>query len=111
MPPPPHSSYADASSSDRRRDRRQPVKLVADYRRPGRPSFKVEIVDLSETGCRIASLHKAHVGSQIWLTVPGLSPIEAVVKWATPFAFGCAWAKPLHISLVDHIAAQFTAAR
>lgn len=88
---------------DRRVADRWPVSLTADYRRSGRPPFKILITDLSQTGCQCETVARAHVGDHIWLTIGTMAPLEAAIRWATPFGFGCEWVHPLHISLLDHI--------
>lgn len=90
-------------ASDRRRADRAAVRVEVDFRASGHKPFKVHIVDLSETGCRVDTLSKAHAGTRIWLTIGSMAAIEAIVRWSSPFGFGAEWVRPLHVSLVDHI--------
>ena len=39
------------------------------------------------------------------LTLPGLAALEAVVAWRDRYKYGCAFAKPLHPAVFEHIVA------
>ena len=42
-------------------------------------------------------------GTVVWLTLPGMAALEAVVAWRDKFKYGCAFAKPIHPAVFDHI--------
>ncbi len=93
----------DDSDVNRRRRARNPVQVTADFRKIGRTPFRVRVTDLSQSGCRCESTAKVYVGDCVWIGVEGLAPVEAIIRWANPFGFGCEWAHPMHVSVLDHI--------
>lgn len=97
----------DRSNHERRGGERAHVAIEADLRKPGRTPFKVLIRDLSETGGRAETLAKIHPGDNVMLTLPGLAPISATIRWTTSREFGLQWASPLHPSVFDHIKSRF----
>lgn len=88
---------------DRRIAMRAPVAIEADLRKPGRTPFKIEVRDLSRTGCRAETVSRTVQGDRIWLALPGFAPIEGIIRWSTPQGFGCQWVRPIHLSVFDHI--------
>jgi hypothetical protein len=46
-------------------------------------------------------------GSRIFITVPGIVPLEAAVAWRDGHSYGCAFVQPLHAAVLDHIARKF----
>lgn len=90
-------------TDERRNATRAPISITVDFRRSGRTPFKVKLVDLSRTGCHAETVSRTNVGDAIWITLPGLAPIEGVVRWNTSRGFGCEWAAPMHESIFDHI--------
>lgn len=88
---------------NRRRRTRNPVRVTADFRRPGRTPFRVTVIDLSETGCRCDTTSKTVVGDRVWIGIEGFAPIEAVIRWADHRGFGVEWMHPIHVSVFDHI--------
>ncbi len=80
------------------------VSFEAQLREPGTSRFSVNVVDLSATGFRCETSFTLVVGATVWLTIPGLTPIEAVVAWRHQFTAGCEFLHPLHIAVFDHVA-------
>ena len=102
------TSWSLSGSNDERRDvSRAHVSIEAELRRVGRTPYKVEVRDLSATGCRADTLSKVVVGDRIWLTLPGFSAIEGTIRWATPRDFGVEWARPIHPSIFDFIRQRY----
>jgi hypothetical protein len=96
----------DSDGANRRRASRNRVRVTADFRKVGRTPFRVQVVDLSQTGCHCETTSKVMIGDRVWITLNGLEAIEAIIRWATPFGFGCEWAHPMHISVFEHICRQ-----
>ncbi|MEQ1510810.1 MAG: PilZ domain-containing protein [Sphingopyxis sp.] len=94
-------------SPDRREKDRAIVAIKADLRRVGRISFKILVTDLSRTGCRADTLSKINAEERIWITLPGFTSIEAVIRWVKPGQFGAQWNAPLHESVFDHIRKRY----
>lgn len=84
---------------------RKAVKMRAHLRDRGTTRFEIEVVDLSTTGFRAQTSFTLWPGTTVWLTLPGLAGLEAVVAWRDKFRYGCAFTKPLHPAVFDHIIA------
>ena len=87
-----------------------PDSTEADEHRParrdrGNTRFEIDVVDLSVTGFRAQTSFTLWPGTTVWLTLPGLAALEAVVAWRDKFRYGCAFSKPLHPAVFDHIVA------
>ena len=90
-------------TQDPRRALRKAVKGRAHLRDRGQTRFEINVVDLSESGFRAETSFTLWPGTLVWLTLPGLAPLEAVVAWRDKATYGCAFAKPLHPAVFDHI--------
>lgn len=89
--------------NDGRRALRKAVGLRARLRERGANKFTVDVVDLSTTGFRCETSFTLYVGHVVWLTLPGLSGLEATVAWKRGFRYGFAFDQPLHPAVFDHI--------
>lgn len=92
----------EARAAERRR-----VHLRALVREAGSARIDIDLVDLSATGFRFESFHGFAVGARVFLTIPTLEPLEAVVAWRGATAFGCRFLSPLHPAVFATIAARF----
>ncbi len=99
--PIPDSTEAD----EHRHALRRAVKMKAHLRDRGNTRFEIEVVDLSVTGFRAQTSFTLWPGTTVWLTLPGLAALEAVVAWRDKYRYGCAFSKPLHQAVFDHIVA------
>ena len=95
----------DHLDDDARRALRKNVKMRAHLRDRGQTRFEIEVTDLSLSGFRAETSFTLWPGTIVWLTLPGLAGLEAVVAWRDKFKYGCAFAKPLHPAVFDHIIA------
>lgn len=84
---------------------RKAVKMRAHLRDRGNTRFEIDVVDLSTTGFRAQTAFTLWPGTTVWLTLPGLAALEAVVAWRDKYRYGCAFAQPLHPAVFDHIVA------
>lgn len=82
---------------------RAPVKARARFREPGFNPFDVDLFDLSSTGFRMVTFSRPAIGKTIWVNLPGLQPLEAVVRRADGNNFGCEFTNPLHPSVAEHL--------
>jgi hypothetical protein len=89
---------------ERRTDRRQ--FDVAVKFRSGTRRATVKANDISQFGARISGVFLVHVGDRMFLTLPGIAPIEARVAWVAEFEFGCEFVAPLHQAILDAIIAR-----
>lgn len=79
----------------KRRNARAPVSLDAKLGRGGLDRTLCRITDLSRDGARISSYSALKKDSMIWLTLPGIGAVAALVRWADDFHAGCQFAEPL----------------
>lgn len=93
-------------TADHRRALRRAVRLEAQLRDRGPTRFTVDVLDLSTAGFRAETSFRLQVGGIVWLTMPGLSGLEAVVAWCEGFQVGCSFRNPLHPAVFDRIVAM-----
>ena len=91
------------TASQARRAERAPVRARARFREPGFNPFDVELFDLSSTGFRMVTFSRPSIGKAIWVSLPGLQPLEAVIRRADGNNFGCEFVYPLHPSVAAHL--------
>ena len=92
----------EARAAERRR-----ANVRALVREAGTARVDIDLVDLSATGFRFESYYGFAVGARVFLTIPSLQPLEAIVAWRGDHAFGCRFLSPLHPAVFDTIAARF----
>ncbi|MCM8731200.1 pilus assembly protein PilZ [Hephaestia sp. GCM10023244] len=90
-------------SGDNRHALRKPVRLKAQLRDRGTTRFEIDILDLSTTGFRAETSFTLWPDHIVWLTLPGLSSLEATVAWRDGLHYGCAFTNPLHPAVFDHL--------
>ncbi|MEG3143415.1 PilZ domain-containing protein [Sphingomonas sp. RT2P30] len=94
---------AEAVEQEARRAARKSVAIRAQLRPPGSDRLAVEVKDLSETGFQIETVYRLTVGSTVWLAIPSLAPLEAVVAWHRDRHYGCRFHRALYPAVFDHI--------
>ncbi|MCT8000945.1 pilus assembly protein PilZ [Sphingomonas sanguinis] len=95
--------FEPVAGQDLRRSLRHAVRMRAHLRDKGQTRFEIDVVDLSPEGFRAETSFTLWPGTIVWLTVPGLAPLEAVIAWRDRFRYGCAFSKPLHPAVFEHI--------
>lgn len=96
-----------ALRSDNRRAMRLDVRLSAGLREPGTfQKFEVSIIDLSITGFRCETSFNLKIGQLVFVTIPTLGGLEAIVMRRDGFIYGCQFERPLHNAVFDHIVAK-----
>ena len=91
-----------------RRAIRKSVSISATLRRQGESKFQANIADLSESGFRVESHYAIPMGAQVWLTLPTLAAIPAIVAWSSGHSLGCRFESPLHPAVLDRVIAAGT---
>ena len=88
---------------DARRELRIPVSLegVMGSTLVGRR--KVELLDLSCYGCRVSTVLNLAIGSTVVITIEGLAPLGAQVRWLRQGDMGLRFNAALHPSVVTRI--------
>jgi hypothetical protein len=95
--------FASHDEEEHRRALRKAVKVRARLRDRGQTRFEIDVVDLSQSGFRAQTSFTLWPNTVVWVTLPGLAPLEAVVAWRERSTYGCAFAKPLHPAVFEHI--------
>ena len=85
---------------------RHPVLLHGTLRQRTSARFDISVTDLSCSGFLAETTHRLQPRDVVWLTIPGFSPLEAVVARSDGGSYGCAFARPLHPAVFDHIVAM-----
>ncbi len=96
-----------ALRNDNRRAMRLDVRLSAGLREPGSAQkFEVDIIDLSVTGFRCETSFTLRPGQMVFVSIPTLGALEAMVMRRDGFVYGCAFERPLYTAVFDHIVAK-----
>ncbi len=86
---------------------RLPVGIKAQFREQGLNRMEVDVVDLSATGFCIMTVYRVRSGQRVWLSIPSLKPMEAIVRWSNGNQHGCEFVNPMHPAVVDHVCRMF----
>ncbi len=93
-----------ALQRDQRRATRLDVRLHAGLREAhSSQKFEIDVIDLSITGFRCETSFTLNPGQRVYVTIPTLGPLEATVMRRNKFDYGCAFERPLHAAVFDHI--------
>ncbi len=95
--------FRSVASGDSRRTLRKSVVLRARLRDRGATRFDIKVVDLSATGFRAETAYRLNPGTVVWVSLPGLASLEAVVAWQTRDQVGCAFRNALYPAVFEHI--------
>lgn len=95
------------SGADQRRAKRERIKAQARFRETGASAFEVELADLSMLGFCMTTFGRPGVGTHIWVQLPGLRSLEAVVRRVNGNAHGCEFVQPLHPSVSDFLVREW----
>ena len=91
------AEYEPAERSSGRRATRSPVSLDARIGRGGLDRALCKVTDLSRSGARLQTYAALRKNSLIWLTLRGIGPVFARVRWAGDFEAGCEFEIPLEV--------------
>lgn len=97
----------DPFLTDKRAAERRGVGIRAQLREMGGGRLSVDVQDLSTTGFRVDSIYRIGVGMTVFLTIPSISPLEAVIVWTHKTGYGCRFAHPLHPAVFDMISSRY----
>ena len=104
-PAPPAPVQAALPDAKPRAAVRKAVSIRATLRRQGESKFSANVADLSESGFRVESHYAIPMGAQVWLTLPGLAAVPAIVAWSSGHSLGCRFESPLHPAVLDRVIA------
>lgn len=66
----------------------------------------VEVKDLSSLGCRTSCVSSYPVGISVIISIPGLAPVGAQVRWTDGAFCGLRFDAPLHPLVVQRVVAR-----
>lgn len=92
---------------EHRRYGRGDVHIDIEVREQGGGRHKAQMVDLSQSGCRICSLTYLNESKTVFISLPDFAPLEAEVVWKIRDDYGCAFNNALHLAVYDHILAKY----
>lgn len=98
--------YEDAAQEDRCAPRIR-LKIPAIMRPSGSPGFSVTVRDLSLSGVACEAVTGMGPGTRIWLTLPGLSSLQAKIVWNDGTIVGCEFSNLLNPAVLQNILARF----
>jgi hypothetical protein len=104
-----YQRYEDAALEDRSAPR-VPLNIPASMRPSGSRGFTVIVPDLSLSGVACEALTAMSPGTRVWLTLPGLSALQAKIVWNDGTMVGCAFDTLLNPAVMQNILARFPAA-
>jgi hypothetical protein len=100
-------SYEQAALEDRSAPRII-LRIPAILRPSGFNGFSVIVKSLSLSGFSAEALTGMKAGTRIWLTIPGLTPLQAEIVWNDGTMVGCALHNLLNQAVLDSINARFS---
>ena len=83
-----------------RQARRLDVRLTGSLRERGNSKFEIDVLDMSVTGCRLETSFLLNPGTKVWITIPGLSALEAEITWRRNYCYGCRFTNLLHAAVL-----------
>jgi hypothetical protein len=98
--------YEDAAQEDRSAPRVK-LHIPAQMRPSGSPSFSVVVKDLSLSGVACEALTGMSAGTRVWLTLPGLSALQAKIVWNDGTMVGCEFDTLLNLAVMENVLARF----
>ena len=99
------AEFEPAVLDHHRRSPRTAVALKVDVEKAGLGRTLCKVVDVSMHGARLQTYSAMRRGAAIWLTLPHVGPIAAVVMWADDFPAGWQFRKALTPAQFDDLIA------
>ena len=105
--PRPVLSYAEAVLEDRSAPRIR-LRIPAMLRPSGFKGFSVIVKDLSLSGFSAEALTVMKAGTRVFITMPGLTALEAEIKWNDGTMIGCAFQNLLNQAVLNSILNRYS---
>jgi hypothetical protein len=100
-------SYEQAALEDRCAPRIR-LRIPASLRPSGFKGFSVIVKDLSISGFSAEALTGMKSGTRVFITMPGLTALEAEIVWNDGTMVGCAFQNLLNQAVLDSILNRFS---
>jgi hypothetical protein len=68
----------------------------ATLRREGGNNYRVQVFDISSTGCKVEIVERPVVDERVWIRFEGLESLHATVMWVAPPLAGLQFERPIH---------------
>ena len=98
--------YMRAAQEDRCAPRVS-LKMPATLRPSGAPGFQVIVTNLSLGGFSCEAVTGMRPGALCWITLPGLTGLQAEVAWNDGVRVGCAFANLMNEAVLDNLVARY----
>ncbi len=99
--------YQQATLEDRCSPRTK-LRIPSSLRPSGFKGFSVIVQNLSLSGFAAEACTGMKSGTRIWLTMPGMGPLQAEIAWNDGTVIGCAFTNLLNPAVLDSILKRFT---
>jgi hypothetical protein len=99
--------YQQAALEDRCAPRSK-LRIPSILRPSGFKGFSVVVQNLSLSGFAAEACTGMKAGTRIWLTMPGMGPLQAEIAWNDGTVIGCAFSNLLNPAILDSILNQFS---
>ena len=92
-----------SDNEDPRRAERVPLRADIEFRRAGGQRWRVNILDFSPEGCRVALPIKVDPDDMVWISLPGIESIQGAVAWVKEWEAGVEFSNPLYPSVFEMV--------
>jgi hypothetical protein len=80
---------------------RKALAAEVSMRRLGKLNYRVQVFDVSPTGCKVELVDKPRLGEHVLVKFEGLEGLEAEVCWIEGPCAGVRFEKPIHPAVFD----------
>ena len=98
-----HENFPNDSRPLRGFAQRAQLSILCEVRQGMRPWKMARLIDLSETGFKLAWLPDYNPGQPLKIRIPGIETLTAKICWHEGKQIGCAFASPLHVAVFEHL--------
>ena len=95
------STEAPERAKKPRKGERLPVKSELVVRHAGRRPRVLDVSDLSRHGCCLSFDDLPRADEWVWVSLPGLAPVEARIRWIEGRRAGVEFVHPIHQAVFD----------
>jgi hypothetical protein len=95
-------SIAADQGADARREARAPIEADVGLRELGHEAVGARLINLSSRGFMAETAALVSPGARVWLTLPGMPRVNALVVWARNGRVGGEFAQPIDPLRVFH---------
>jgi hypothetical protein len=99
--------YQVAALEDRSAPRVK-LRIPSSLRPSGFKGFSVVVQNLSLSGFAAEACTGMKAGTRVWLTLPGMGPLQAEIAWNDGTMIGCAFTNLLNQAVLDSILKKFS---